>query len=1068
MDGDRRRHYEKIVKLLVVPAPVPESECALSMSQSGFQCLRDGRLAPIATSALPAWLWSADASRILWANPTAAAIFGAASSAAISTRKFDTGQPAAAQIAQLATSLPADGSPRVERLRGFGAGVGRALACACSRVALADDTIAILVVATERAGPDLPLDERARRLLAGCDQPVAAFTPGGTLIHATPAAKPRLDRATSLAALGVPALAADAVGSGHAEGQTAHGPIAVDRIGSDAETILIASFLPPRPADAPATGVVLVAPVAAAVEETAPAPIDPSAVVPDTAPPTDEAQAAPEAAAELAPEPPASAPALPSWPPPPSVPSLPDASPASPERRHPLRFVWQMDEEGRFTLGSDEFTRLIGPHTAAVLGRPWQEIATELGLDPEGRITQAIATHDTWSGLTVGWPVDDSTERLAVELSGLPVFDRARVFRGYRGFGVCRDLVRLAELAHRRSAAASPPAAAQSADEIPPSTVERHAAAVAAPAENVVPFPSTDAEPNAPALSPIERRAFRELSRRLTQHLNHPGAEPHAVTATTDGDSAAAPAMLHGDPALSDPATAAIHFLSHARHVDPNTIATHEAEQVALREATDARPFLDRLPFGVLVYRLSHLLYSNRAFLRWSGYESIDALAEAGGLDSLFVEPGAVSFEKGGEKPFAITSSRGEKTEAEGRLFLVPWDGESAFALLTIPVAEAGGTTTDPALELARAEIAELNSILDTATDGVVLIDRAGLILSSNRSAEALFGYESRELVGRGFFDLLAPESMDIASEYLDGLRQDGVARLLNGGREVIGRVRQGGLIPLFMTMGRIGDRADKLCAVFRDITPWKKAEEELTEAKRQAEKASSAKSDFLAKISHEIRTPLNSIIGFSEVMMEERFGPVANERYRAYLKDIHASGGHLISLINDLLDLSKIEAGKLELTFAGVSLNDLTQQCVAIMQPQANRERIIIRTSLSPKLPQIVADARSVRQIVLNLVSNSIKFTGAGGQVIVSTALTDDGEVVLRVRDTGIGMSEKDIETALEPFRQLATSARAGGTGLGLPLTKALAEANRASFHIKSAVNAGTLVEIAFPATRV
>ena len=203
-------------------------------------------------------------------------------------------------------------------------------------------------------------------------------------------------------------------------------------------------------------------------------------------------------------------------------------------------------------------------------------------------------------------------------------------------------------------------------------------------------------------------------------------------------------------------------------------------------------------------------------------------------------------------------------------------------------------------------------------------------------------------------------------------------------------------MIPLFMTMGRIGDGTDKLCAVFRDITQWKKAEEELLEAKRQAEKASSAKSDFLAKISHEIRTPLNAIIGFSEVMMEERFGPIGNERYREYLKDIHASGGHLLSLINDLLDLSKIEAGKLELTFTSVALNDLTQQCVAIMQPQANRERIIIRTSLSPALPQVVADARSVRQIVLNLLSNSIKFTGAGGQVIVSTALSDNGEVVL------------------------------------------------------------------------
>src|SRR6478736_314625 len=140
-------------------------------------------------------------------------------------------------------------------------------------------------------------------------------------------------------------------------------------------------------------------------------------------------------------------------------------------------------------------------------------------------------------------------------------------------------------------------------------------------------------------------------------------------------------------------------------------------------------------------------------------------------------------------------------------------------------------------------------------------------------------------------------------------------------------------------------------------------------------------------KISHEIRTPLNAIIGFSEVMMAERFGPLGSERYREYLKDIHASGGHLLSLINDLLDLSKIEAGRLELAFTTVSLNDLTQQCVAIMQPQANRDRIVIRTSLPPSLPQVVADARSVRQIVLNLLSNSIKFTDAGGQVIVSTA---------------------------------------------------------------------------------
>jgi signal transduction histidine kinase len=256
---------------------------------------------------------------------------------------------------------------------------------------------------------------------------------------------------------------------------------------------------------------------------------------------------------------------------------------------------------------------------------------------------------------------------------------------------------------------------------------------------------------------------------------------------------------------------------------------------------------------------------------------------------------------------------------------------------------------------------------------------------------------------------------------------------------------------------------------VLRDITHWKNVEEELIAARRAAEQANAQKSDFLAKVSHEIRTPLNAIIGFSEVMMEERFGAIGNERYRAYLKDIHVSGQHLMSLINDLLDLSKIEAGKLDLSFEAVAVNAVIQEAVALMQPQANREHIIIRTSLSGEVPNVVADLRSLRQILLNLLSNAVKFTRAGGQVIVSSAIEANGEVVLRIRDTGIGMSEKDIETALKPFRQIATSkSDQRGTGLGLPLTKALVEANRAAFAIDSAVDQGTLVRITFPTTRV
>jgi signal transduction histidine kinase len=292
----------------------------------------------------------------------------------------------------------------------------------------------------------------------------------------------------------------------------------------------------------------------------------------------------------------------------------------------------------------------------------------------------------------------------------------------------------------------------------------------------------------------------------------------------------------------------------------------------------------------------------------------------------------------------------------------------------------------------------------------------------------------------------------------------------MNQGLEVVGRIRKGGVIPLHISIGRAGHSAEKFCAVIRDITAWKRTEEDLINARHNAEKTAAEKSEFLAKISREIRTPLNSIIGFSEVMFEEGFGPVENERYRQYVRDIHTAGEQMVALLNDLLDLSKIESGKLELTFTGINLNDITQQCVAILQPQANRERVIIRSSLATNLPQIVADARSVRQIIMNLLSNSIKLTGTGGQVIVSTTQTEGQEVVLRVRDTGHGMSDQEIKAALQPFRQMATASRWGtsGTGLGLPITKALAEANHASFRITNAAQDGTLVEIAFPATRV
>jgi PAS domain S-box-containing protein len=845
--------------------------------------LRDPRLGNHALSPSPAWLWSADATRVLWANAAGAAILGAAGPHALAERRMSAAQPLAAQVTRLAGTLPHGGPSRLERLR-IGAGAGRMVACTCSRFALANGTPAILIAASEAIGPSLPLAERIARLFAGCQTPVAAFAADGALLYATPAAAARLGDVANIGALGAVPLAVEARTAGRANGESAFGPVTVERIGSGAAMALIV-VLADSPNDQPAES-----------------------------------------------------------------PPHPDPLPASAEReltrRHPLRFVWQVAPDGCFTLGSDEFARAMGPRTVALVGHAWREIAATLALDPDGRVEQAIASRDTFSGIHVAWPVDGGDARVDVELSGLPTFDRDRAYRGYRGFGVCRDVARINPVI----AEASPPATPVAAP--PP---EKPLLTLVPAAKNVVPFRAAPATPDKrPALSPVERTNFHEIAKAL-------GAGPDGDDAPPGADAAApaAPPQIEPDAAAELPADET-----------PPAVAPNSAAPVA----EGAAAIRDRL------------------------------------------------------------------------------------------------MNTEQALHASAAENRELRSILDTATDGVVVLGRDGRILALSRSAEALFGCDAGDVIGRPFVDLFAPESQRIAGDYLGGLTRDGVASVLNDGREVIGKVLRGGLVPLFMTLGRIGEDGEKFCAVLRDLTAWKRAEEELVESKRRAERASAAKSDFLAKISHEIRTPLNTVLGFSEVMMEERFGPIGNERYRQYLKDIHAAGGHLVSLINDLLDLSKIEAGKLDLTFAKVDLNALVQQCVALMQPQANRERIIIRTSLAPGLPPVMVDARSIRQIVLNLLSNSIKFTGAGGQVIMSTAPTDRGEAVLRVRDTGVGMSEKEIEAALEPFRQLATSTRwgSGGTGLGLPLTKALAEANRASFAIKSAANAGTLVEVTFPAARV
>jgi PAS domain S-box-containing protein len=1024
----------------------------------------------------PAWAWSRDGAGLAWANPAGARLLGLSNLGEMAAFQLPAGQHLRRDIANVARTLGP--SRTLARLRFYKGARTIPLACQCERLRTGDGRTLVLVIALDAVG-NTPAS----------DDDLAAFLADGTDdIYVLD------DSRAVLARNGADGDNADFSGLKAEEGKPCTETLADGRA---VRHISVAGPQGPR--------MLLWAAQAAAVQqETAePEPVpdaeeaaradeteEPDADLAETdGPDGGVAETADEAAgaqgrnlseqarilrtalgmsgeaAEKEREPDTA------WPV--ALDDLP---------KKPVRFLWQTDADDRFLFVSPGLEQLVG-RSSQIVGERWADIAGRMRLDPVGRISQALAARDTWSGYTAWWPADDYNARIPAELTALPVFAMDQSFQGYRGFGVLKPAEALSEEAFDRRFPGRPDRAfpqEASSEEAPSS--EPKSPRLAAPAKvvtdrggdagsggKVVPIRNDiDHLPDFARLSAQERSAFDEIASALRTH--HEAGRAAAGAQQLSPDQAgeheqrpesedAHPGSEEGTPetGLGEIGTAASEgSAAGGDYGDYSTDAEDPDFLASLPDDDDDYPpDIDETWPDDLDDVVETQPESEKAD------EVEEATEEAGEPDQDTGEPEeeAEAEEETAAPPVELVAPE----PANDDQAIEPDDltaGEK-------PADELGGDEPGDA----ERRVEELTAILDTATDGVVIVDHAGRIISLNASAEAVFGRDEDALRGSPFADLLGDDSRQAAVDYLDGLRENGVASVLNEGREVSARSGEGE-IPLFMTMGHIGGSGDdaRFCAVLRDISQWKRTEAELIAGRESAEKASEQKSDFLARVSHEIRTPLNAIIGFAEVMIEERFGPVENDRYREYLRDIRTSGEHVVSLVNDLLDISKIEAGKLELTFSAVQLNDLIRECVALMQPQANRAQVIVRSSLAADLPAIVADPRTMRQVVLNLVSNSVKFTGPGGQVIVSTTLADTGEAVLRVRDTGSGMSEEDLARALEPFRQLSTSriSDENGTGLGLPLTKALVEANRAEFSINSARGEGTIVQVTFPATRV
>jgi PAS domain S-box-containing protein len=363
-----------------------------------------------------------------------------------------------------------------------------------------------------------------------------------------------------------------------------------------------------------------------------------------------------------------------------------------------------------------------------------------------------------------------------------------------------------------------------------------------------------------------------------------------------------------------------------------------------------------------------------------------------------------------------------------------------------------------------------LQAMLDHFPAGVGVVDRDLKVIAFNAKFLELLGYPKerfkhgepieklfRYVAARGDYGKGDPER----------LVRERIERLQQAGHRRVEWVRPNGTV--------IGIESNPLpgfgyVTIYTDITQQKRAEADLRAALNQAELASRTKSEFLANMSHELRTPLNAIIGFSEIMKNELFGPIGNTNYGDYARDIHESGTHLLSVINDILDVSKAEAGKIELHEEEVDVGQIVEASIRYVRDRASALKVRLGNDLPDGLPLVRVDPLRLKQVLLNLLSNSVKFTPEGGDVTVAGGVSPAGEFVLAIVDTGIGIAPEDLQRVLEPFGQVDSTMhrRYEGTGLGLPLAKALVELHGGTLALDSKVGVGTTVTVRLPKERV
>lgn len=757
-----------------------------------------------------------------------------------------------------------------------------------------------------------------------------------------------------------------------------------------------------------------------------------------------------------------------------------------------IRFTWKINAEGYLTDISKELSQTIGEYTLKVIGMSFCDLNNLFRIDPNDYLSEVLKQQNTWYGKTTFWPIEGTKLHVPIDLSALPMYSQNHEFKGFKGLGII-NIGQATNDPHQLGTTLDSIFSKLNNNGADNSFVKKYERACTSskniPFRDKNPFYTTKEQSSTAnhvaqefPKHTISFPANLDVKNKMAFISEYYLAKEDILTPTKKSSYSEDEDFC----SINNDIVHTINLNKYTKDIKLKLNSTnneyeesfhysHPALSTYFIEEQNLTPeHADKYHIPLLVHSNGRLFYANPSFLLLTGYKNIGEIEKAGGLDTL------LDAQKlpGSKRPLGSVSlyhANGTSIAISAHLHSIRWNGENSLAITFVPFERKnkpsnysysngiGHKEEKTNSHNTEIETMQLFSILEVASDGIAIINRDGEIISTNQSISKLFGYPSQDLLEQQFTKFFIREDQSMMREYLSEILEFNPENKLE--KTTIGRTKEGELISLRVTIIKL-PFSTCCCIIIRDISEWKQEKKKLYDAKKIAEKENSHKSDFLARISHEIRTPLTAIIGFAEVIQNQKLGPVGSPRYIEYANYINQSGNLVLDIVNDLLDISKIEAGQMNLHFESVSLNETISEAISLIQLYANEKRILVRTSFSRVIPLILADVRSIKQIALNILSNAINFTPSGGQIIISTAYIKNKGVIFRVRDTGIGMNGCELEKAMQPFGQVFNSANVHreGTGLGLPLTKAMVEANMGKFSVLSTPSKGTLIEIIFP----